>query len=406
VATYLFAQSVELQPTATGLADRETETDETTRFLRELEARHVIACADRLKDILPLTERNPSDCPLLTRQESKGAIRGRLDLPRYIANRYRQLSFPRAYPVLVNEHPPQTPENSLVVQALTQLASQLGRIDFPRTTAEGRASLALYNWTRSRLRRWPWSEVTRLDSIEQLQRETHHRIRKRQTGNEQGYQLIAEWVAEWQVDLEHIGGGGIQRVEDGLLAFPTSEFFWNKVFEIWCLREVAASLERCGCTLQSGPLPLHRRSIGPIYRFSHKSADVEVWFQRQRPLGQAVWSYAAGGKGFAGIPDIVLTRSGHRRMVIDAKLRMVTTATRSEETYKMLGYVENFRPVLGKRGFEGLLVFLGDGAACTQLLGPQAGRLTLTVVDCNLAAREITEQHFDTAMSNWLAEST
>jgi hypothetical protein len=243
--------------------------------------------------------------------------------------------------------------------------------------------------------------VHRVAPIQLLQRESLQRIRKRQTGNDFAYAALVEWSQEWQADVSKLGAEGREKILNGLLAFPVGEFFWEKVFEVWCLREVVMSLERCGAKIVIGPEPLHRRSAGPIYRLRLKEKEIEVWFQRQLPMGTARWQYASSEKQLRGIPDIVISDGINVPLVVDAKFRKAKSESRSEETYKLLGYAENFRDAYGERGFQGILVFIGESSLETLLIGPYHGRLSLIVVDELIQMREI-ENYFDNAIRAWL----
>jgi hypothetical protein len=405
VASYLFDQAVKLEATAVGLTAEAGQRDETSLFLSELEARHAIACAMRLQDVLMIVERNVSTSRWLAQSESKGDIRGRINFPQYLARRHQQIALPRSYPVITTEETPQTPENALMVQALRGLALQLGSGPFPRNTAEGQTALALYTWVRARLRRHPWAIIKQLDSIDQLQKAVIQRIRKRQTGNELGYQALLDWIAEWRVNPYVLGAESVRNVVQGLLAFPHAEFFQNKVFEVWCLREVAQSLERCGCQRVAGPLALEQRKVGPIYTFRSGTAPIEVWFQRQQPLSTTRsprWRYVTDNLPLRGIPDVVVQSAGRSPLIIDAKFRRVVTNTRAEETYKLLGYAENFRDSIGEGPFQGVLVFVGPATSETVLTGPHNGRISLIIVDDALRDREAIRACFDRAVAYWL----
>ena len=90
------------------------------------------------------------------------------------------------------------------------------------------------------------------------------------------------------------------------------------------------------------PIPLHKRNIGPIFSLKRGETELDVWFQRQYPMGSGVWSYEATGNKLRGIPDIVVTSTAHAPFVVDAKFRWISSDSRPEETYKLLGYAENF----------------------------------------------------------------
>ncbi len=393
LASYLFSREVELG--RIGLGARDEGDEETRTFLRELEARHALASAMRFRELLPPIERRASSTSQLFRDESKGVIRGRLDLPRYLGRRSRQRFGPRTYPVIVTESAADTPENGLVTSALRGLARQLAGSALARSeSAEGEATTEAYGWVRSRLRRLPWAAVTRYAPLSRLERESAQRIRKRQTGNDTAYGAVIEWLAEWLVDVARIGAAGRSRIVDGLLAFPVGDFFWNKVFEVWCLREVGQALARVGCTLESGPRPLHERGKGPIYTFQRDALPIEVWFQRQEPLGNARWRYVAGST-LVGVPDVVLSAHGSPPFLVDAKRRPERQVSQAEEIYKVLGYAENFQERFGSAAFRSVLFFpgvegqrlleRGDGARLTVLFIPESAReRTTAVLDAEL----------------------
>ena len=97
VASYLFQEAVNLEPVAVGHRAAEAFDDETTDFLLELEVRHALACAMNLRGLITDIERKSSTSSSLYRAESKAVIRGRLDVPRYIARRSTQRSLPKTY---------------------------------------------------------------------------------------------------------------------------------------------------------------------------------------------------------------------------------------------------------------------------------------------------------------------
>ncbi len=399
LSTYASGPAVELGEWMSGVSP--VPEDETDEFLGEVRARHSIAITYKLRDVLQGIERNFSHKGTLSRQESRGVIRGRLDAPRYIAMRSRSVSLPRRYPIVSTEQSPETPENVLVGRTLRALVQELAWSPFPANSAEHQKARTEYGWFHTRLRRYPWDSIRRLETVERLWRETDLRIRRRQTGNEREYQMFLDWLAEWLMDPKLLGHA--ERVEgiiDGLLAFPASEMFWDKVFEIWCLQEVGNSLKRLGLQIIEGPRPLYARGSGPIWRFNEARQDVGVWFQRQWPLSPARWSYVGGGF-LVGIPDIIIESHGRPLLLVDAKNRVVSTRTRPEETYKMLGYAENFRPE-SDSPFWGLLLFPGESNSSVELVGPKGGRLRVVTVDL-IGDRGAAAASIDRSLKQWLA---
>lgn len=398
LASYLFSRGVELTPLAVGVREA---GDETTHFLRELEARHALAAAMRLRELLQSLERSASSTSQLERDQSKGIIRGRLDIPRYIARRAAQRFGPRTYPTIITETSPDTPENALVATALRSLGNQLGQSAFARSAhAEGEATAEAYGWVRARRRRLPWAGVRRRDVLSRLEREAAQRVRKRQTGNDVAYGALLTWVAEWIVDVRRLGVSELDRVVDGILAFPQGEAFWNKVFEVWCLREIASSLRRCGAMLVKGPRPLHERHRGPIYRFAFREHDVDVWFQRQEPLGSARWRYE-GADDLVGVPDIAVSGAARPPLLVDAKRRLGREDSQSEEIYKLLGYAENFREAYAEDGFRGVLIFPGSGSP-RRLRGPGDAALGVVFIDPEGAGRTAGAAALDGELRSWL----
>jgi hypothetical protein len=404
VASYLHGAGVELGERPVGVRGDE-ESPTMTAFLAELEGRHALACAGRLHPVLDAIEDRYSWITGHRRDESRGAIRGRLDIPRYLARRVN-VTLPRTYPVQTLWHAPETPENALAVQAIEGVTRQLVAAPFPPTTAEGSAAAHAVGELRPRLGREPWWTVRRRDQPGRLLGEVVLRVGRKQTGSDAAYQCLISWTSEWLLDPERLGASEKQQLLDGLLAFPTSEAFWERVFEIWCLREIAESLDRLGCARVDGPRSLRERGYGPIYRFTYNGAVVDTWFQRQKPLGQPRWRYSSGAT-LSGIPDIVVTApncTDCAPLVIDAKYRSMETETRSEETYKMLGYAQNFREAFVTSGFSGLLMFPGSQSRSTRLVDQEDGTLTLVAVD-PIAHRRDAESAIDGVVGGWLSSA-
>jgi hypothetical protein len=399
IATFLHGEPVVLGEVAVGARDEGGDM-EFDLFAADLSARHALACAVRLRPIISAIAARSSSTTAHRREESLGAIRGRLDVPRYIALRTQNVSLPRRYPVQTLWRTPETPENALAVVLMEALGRQLAYAPFPIRTAEGAAAASAYAEVRRRLRQVPWVAVRRRDSAPRLVREVEGRLARRQTGNDDAYRGLLEWYVEWAVDARALGTDDGVRIADGLVAFPTTDAFWERVFEIWCLRETAESLVRQGFAIIEGPRSLHDRTRGPIYRLSRESAAAEIWFQRQKPLGDPRWRYKGGGP-LTGIPDIVVTVDYRSPLVVDAKYRTMTTDTRSEETYKILGYAENFRSTTPSVGFAGLLIFPGPTTRSTHLEGPTGGQLSVIAVE-PLSERAEAESAIDAAIAAWL----
>lgn len=398
LTTYLWAQTVELAPRAVGL---QGAPDETDIFLAELSARHALASARTLRSVVDQIEDRASLTSSLRRAESKGVIRGRLDVPRYLARRSAIASLPRPYPIIVSQKTPDTPENALVVAVLKTLTRQLRLSPFKTVSAEARAVLDSLRWLQRTKVRWPWSNVRRFEAIDRLRMEALHRVRKRQTGNDRAYESLLEWIDEWRVDPARIGGDAKSSAIDGLLLFPASESFWERVFEVWVLQETASSLGRLGFKAVEGPRPLPYRKRGPIYDFENSAGEsVKIWFQRQEPVGKARWSYAVDNP-LTGVPDVVIAREGSSPFMIDAKYRFGGLGSRAEEIYKMLGYSENFRAGLVNESFFGMLLFPAEQEQWIELSGPKDGVLGVAATPAPIGVD--TKKNLDSLIGRWLA---
>jgi hypothetical protein len=389
VATYDFGTSVALGPRN---VDASTE-DGIDEFVDELRARHALGLGLRLQPVIASIERRHSTQRVTSLSESRGAIRGRLHVSHYLARRQALRTLPRRYPVLVTRTVPETPENVLAMQAMGLLARAASRSPFPNQSAEGTLARAQYVWLRSRMRRYPWSDVRRRDHPSpQLLSAIDWRVRRRQTGNESAYTELLDWWGDFSLDARLMGRAGIDRVTQGILAFPPGDFFWDRVFEVFVLTETSRSLRAGDCTLLRRR-PLHERHRGPVETWRDaEGRQIDIWFQRAAPAGSSSWTYEQGGP-LRGIPDVVIESPGRPTVLIDAKYR-ASRQSRSDEIYKMLGYAENFRSL---RPFTGILVFPGADSSLN-LAGPDDGKLTLIDTSIRQESAEL-----GVTIRHWLA---
>jgi hypothetical protein len=357
VATYFSGETVELAGTAIPFGE---ESDaETIRFAAQLRLRHALACCATLLPIVQRIEEHTSYVNRMIRTETQGVIRGRLDIPRYVARKATSLSWPRTYPILVSEDSPSTPENALTGRVLRILLARLATKDLDSQTAEVTAARRFRHWISNRLSRSPWCEVRASSSIARLQLEASRRVDRRQTGNDRAYSELIGLVKQWKLNSGEIGGSpSSEEFVNTLLSFPADDFFLDRIYEIWCIREIAACLLEIGATLVDGPIALTNNRASPIYTFQLDKARIEIWFQRSLDTRFATWRYELNGQLLRGIPDITVIANGAHFLLVDAKNRLVTGNTRPEETYKMLGYFENFKTLLGKPASWGILAFI------------------------------------------------
>jgi hypothetical protein len=401
LSSYLYSEQVTLEPTE--IESGTEPPDEYQEFASQLRMRHAVACGLRLKPILEAVERGASHVSEIIRSESKGDILGRLDISVYLSRRSMNMSWPRSFPVLIAADTPNTPENQLVAETLRQFGRRLNESQFQGASAERAYSINLLRWAREQLHSEPWSRVAPSRGTDRLRRETEHRLRKRQTGNEPAYLQFLNWHNQWLFDPSQSNPEQTEDFVTLLLAFPPGDFFEDRVFEIWCLQQVIESFRRAGAVVLDGPRPLTDRSHHSICEMRYGNYRFEIWFQKALPSASARWQYLATRRALQGIPDITVTGADGRRLLVDAKRREVLSQTRPEETYKMLGYLENFRSIFTTTRFWGVLCFLSQSPLYTEIVGDDGHKLFLVGAHdqnptiCPLAGR------LDTVIAEWLS---
>jgi hypothetical protein len=353
LVSYVSGRDVELAPRP---VDIDVGAADLLPFARELRARYVLSCMSQLRTVLRAVELRPAVTTRLERAESRGVVRGRLDVPAYLSRRARNRSLPRNYPLIVTAADSATPENRLLRSMLAAVDQELRTPAFPRASAEARITERERRWLRATLSRDPWRDVPTSADLRRLERATQERIRRRQTGNDGAYRALLAWLQVWRFEP---GARSLEDVVSAMMLFLGHESFWERVFEVWCLAVVYDALAALGFTTVTD-FPLHRSRAGALRTVTAGSRTLEVWFQRSKPMGTGRW-IDASAQLLRGIPDIAVTEPGRPPLLVDAKLRGLTFATvnRSDEIYKMLGYAEQF-PDVGSAGLHGLLIFPGE----------------------------------------------
>jgi hypothetical protein len=376
ISTYFSGESVKLAGTVTSIGDE--ADNESTFFADYIRLRHAAVCCAELIPIVQKVENGLSNITATVRTDTAGMIRGRLDVPRYVSRRALSFSWPRTYPILVTADTPQTPENALVVRIFRILLQRMPTSQIPPNSAESMLIRKYRKWIIGRLKRYPWANIVTNSSLPRLYLEASRRIARRQTGNERAYSQLIQFVRDCRlVDHDIAGATSSQRFAEALLSFPSDEAFLDRIYEIWCLRSVAGALVQIGAELISGPMPLVQNRKQAIYSLRLKGMEIEVWFQKSLPSEHADWRYEDSSASLRGIPDICVLVNKEHRMLIDAKNRLVTSTSRSEETYKMLGYFENFRAILGEGSNWGCLAFVSTNGFSRTLFSYNGRRIEL-----------------------------
>ena len=134
VASYFSGEQVVLAGAEVALG--EDIDNESDLFGSQIRLRHALTCCTELIPLIHRIEERVSSVNSTVRTETKGVIRGRLDIPRYVARRSAALSWPKSYPVLVSEESPSTAENLLTARVLRHLLTRLSNARAPAKTAE------------------------------------------------------------------------------------------------------------------------------------------------------------------------------------------------------------------------------------------------------------------------------
>ncbi|WP_252106995.1 MULTISPECIES: hypothetical protein [unclassified Halomonas] len=376
LSTYFSGESVEIANV--NIPAGQDSDDESLKFVDQIRFRHAIASCTSLIPIVHKIEGQVSNLTDTLRKETKGEIRGRLDIQRYMARRISTKTWPRTYPVLVTTTKPNTPENRLVVQLFRILLSRLHTNTHPLNYSESKLGQSCRNWIRARLRSEPWVDVSGSSSIQRLFLEASRRTARRQTGNDYSYLELIKFIKDWKLLGEDIAGGpSSNHFINSMFAFPTDQSFMDRIYEIWCIRQIGQALTTLGATLLDGPHALYQNRKYPIYDFELEGDRIRVFFQRSLPHENARWAYTSTSAKIRAIPDIIVIANEVHYIIFDAKNRLVTGSTRSEETYKMLGYFENFNSILKGKSNWGVLAFTSNDLFRRTLVSDNGRRLEL-----------------------------
>jgi hypothetical protein len=330
-----------------------TTEDENLRHAIRLRA--ALSAARQLDPLLHQIARRLSFRYTRLADESVGAVRGRLDVQRYVRARTRR-DVPKRYPVHVLERRHGTPENILAVYAAAWVRRELltvrARLVLPTGAPEiaeiqertGALTRALHNPLLADAIRAAENLWLRGD-LEILLDEVEARIEGGHIAAPEPYAELVAWVRGFGTNAEVAGG----RVE---WAFYDDRFD-SRLFEIWLLERLAAALERA-LGLAPQRKPLWARNATPTYTWKLATSSIRIHFQwALSQMSKPVWVRTSTGRPLDGIPDItvLLTTSlrGEAAVIIDAKLRQRDSGP-TEEIYKLLGYLYNRGPDNTARG--------------------------------------------------------
>ena len=350
--------------TATPSAGRQ-EVDDLAAALR---LRAGLAAAQRLLSVLRRITARPTFRYTQTASESVGAIRGRLDLARYSRSRGR-LDVPRRYPVRQVTREEATPENILAAYAAQWIDRDLGATPsrlLPAKAPERRqldaTQLALRNATRRPGLAGATEQAQRVwrrGGLEALLDRVDARLGSGRVSPAPPYQELTDWVRR-TVDRQALADPG--EIE---WAFYDGRFD-TKLFEIWCLQQLATALTTLLGPAISDPPVLARRGTQPLFSWHTGAGVLHLHFQPS--LGAlcsrgVIWRFQPENRPLAGYPDLAITATrvdGTSGLaLLDPKLRQRRGAP-TEEIYKLLGYFAHLD--LGARAL-GAIIYYSPGVA-------------------------------------------
>lgn len=399
LVTYFSGKSVALRDMEVSL--HEGDESNFSAFENQLKARHFISVSSMIiESIRDLQERHSTQTAS-SRTDSYGSIKGRLDTNRYLNQKFQKKQYPPSYPVIVNIQSASTPENMFAKALIEYTLRVLLSITLPTHSAEFDRAKKQRRYLRDYLKMPPWSEVTVNGKLSRLFFETKRRVNRRQTSNHRSYSKLLLAYENLTSSLNGTSNSdSYSYLKDLLITFPSDQSFLDRVFEVWCLKKIFDAIEGLGISCYRIN-SLEYRKTKPIFIFKYKSNLIEVWFQKQLPPSKSVWSYDGGGN-LRGIPDISITFKGSH-LIVDAKNRLITTNTRSEETYKILGYLENFKTILSSRLNWGLLIFTSNDDFSRSLTSADGKRILLMGANLNKQSPCVTQTLLMSYIEEWLA---
>jgi hypothetical protein len=361
------------------LAQGDQGPDELAAALR---FRVALASARRLERILEEIAGRLTFRYQRHREESVGAIRGRLDVNRYMTDRGR-LDVPRRYPVRVIERDHRTPENVLAAYAALWTSHELSLSSvfayLPENAPERREAVERRTALLRTLSQPSFESVSaegrqiwRRGHVELVLDAARRRIDGGHVARPEPYEDLVAWVEKHLV-------GAVADPGDIEWAFY-DERFDPTLFEIWLLNETAAAIERA---VGQPPAVTPLRERGAVATFRWKLGTVSVRMHYRWGLGDLktiVWK--RDGVPLRAIPDITIliedAAANRSVLLVDAKLRRREQLP-TEELYKLLGYFDALQEPAWRRG--AIIYYAPEEMVATGYVDGEVGRALLLGVD-------------------------
>jgi len=392
---------------------------EDSTLITSLRFRYTLAISQTILGLIGEILQKPTFRYSVHQIDSVGYISGPLDLSRFLT-RPPVSDGPQVFPILSARQSSKTPENLFTVWVAlwigNQLLDSISSSGIHETSPEGLQAQQTIQQLQYLLRNpvfhdlvAPAKSILRTGSEEELSSRVAERLRRREVANAEPYERLYELVHE----LRRFGPTGLP-----------GEFHWafygegfdNKLFELWCLWQIARSISRkIGA---SHPQLKEDWRFGSAYEWEMEQTNIKLYFQssitRLFPGKRARWlrlpdyrsddQASHNGKPLGGVPDFILAieRDGFVQIaILDAKLRQREAAP-SEELYKLLGYFDNFRIDSGQFGV--ILYYRPSGDLNTYVYQDEGRKGKLLALELNPDDQENSDKATELMVDQLLNE--
>ena len=361
------------------LSASEPSSDQLAEALR---FRVALASARRLERILDDISGRLTFRYQRRQEESVGAVRGRLDVHRYMSDRGR-LDVPRRYPVRVIDRDHRTPENILAAYATLWTVHELSESAvfsfLPERSPERREAISRHDSLRRTLEQQSFRRVTeegtnvaRRGDLNATLDAAERRIEAGHIAHPEPYRELIDWAKR------HLEGAAATPGDVEWSFYD--ERFDPTLFEVWLLEMTAAAITRL-VDREPTVVPLWKRGPTPTFRWKLGPVSVRLHYRwGLTDLKPLVWK--ANGEPLRGIPDITVVvedAAANRNVVlVDAKLRRREQRP-TEELYKLLGYFDALREPNWRRG--AIVYYSPKALVSTTYVDDSNGKALLLGVD-------------------------
>ena len=373
--------------------------------------RILLANINIITDALEKMEKSVSFSYEEKKKVTTGGIKGRLLVDEYVKNK-TMVRMPREYPCVVKEKSYATPENEYVYFILNSIIDHLlellSRIDKYSTGIESEIQFLhdYLDYFISIQKKYPFNSFSttranrKVFSMDKLNL-IYTRLSKGKIKNAYSYVSIFEWYDKF------ISSGFVWIDEENISMLIYDEQFSNKLFEIWCLYKIISKLQS---DFEMTLIDKNEFRAGlSDYVCKLKTIDgdfIEIYYQKGKGLywdnqHSQNWHYVNSSKDLIGIPDISIKYIGDEENItlIDLKNRVRKGGDNSEEIYKVIGYLANFKSYLNSKYNQkyknrAVLIFRNDNQAFHEELESNTNEGILAISVGAKKSEEICENQF------------